>query len=220
MIRDKILPQGRYKVGRDISSGIYLFASLNDLSFVNIEREKDLNTNCTLNDENTKMCHLELKVGEILVIDGRVKVRQITSSLENNSNVNLINEIENFQTSLGVKDKKSYRVQVESLDEDEDEEDDYEEDEDEDDTFEEDEDIDDEDYYEEEEPKSSVGFFSILADALGGSSTSSKKHSGRCDGDCANCPPHYGYRYGRWYYGHGHNHGCERGGNKGGGGPD
>ena len=148
MIRDKILPQGRYKVGRDISSGIYLFASLNDLSFVNIEREKDLNTNCTLNDENTKMCHLELKVGEILVIDGRVKVRQITSSLENNSNVNLINEIENFQTSLGVKDKKSYRVQVESLDEDEDEEDDYEEDEDEDDTFEEDEDIDDEDYYE------------------------------------------------------------------------
>ena len=37
----------------------------------------------------------------------------------------------------------------------------------------------------------------------------------RCSGDCANCPPHYGYRYGRWYYGHGHTHGCEFGGNKG-----
>lgn len=37
----------------------------------------------------------------------------------------------------------------------------------------------------------------------------------RCNGDCANCPPHYGYRYGRWYYGHGHTHGCEFGGNKG-----
>ena len=45
-----------------------------------------------------------------------------------------------------------------------------------------------------------------------------KKHSGRCDGDCQNCPPHYGYRYGRWYYGHDHTRGCEFGGNKGGGG--
>lgn len=35
--------------------------------------------------------------------------------------------------------------------------------------------------------------------------------------DCANCPPHYGYRYGRWYYGHGHIYGCQRGGNRGGG---
>lgn len=42
-----------------------------------------------------------------------------------------------------------------------------------------------------------------------------KKKSRYCDGDCANCPPHYGYRYGRWYYGHGHRWGCERGGNGG-----
>lgn len=41
---------------------------------------------------------------------------------------------------------------------------------------------------------------------------------GRCSGDCAHCPPHYGYRYGRWYYGHDHTHGCEFGGNRGGGG--
>ena len=47
-----------------------------------------------------------------------------------------------------------------------------------------------------------------------------KKHSGRCDGDCANCPPHYGYRHGRWYYGHDHVEGCEFGGNKGSGGRD
>lgn len=39
--------------------------------------------------------------------------------------------------------------------------------------------------------------------------------TGRCNGDCANCPPHYGYRYGRWYYGHSHQHGCQRGGNGG-----
>lgn len=50
----------------------------------------------------------------------------------------------------------------------------------------------------------------------GRSSGSSAKKKGRyCDGDCANCPPHYGYRYGRWYYGHGHQWGCERGGDGG-----
>ena len=47
-----------------------------------------------------------------------------------------------------------------------------------------------------------------------------KRHSGRCDGDCANCPAHYGYRYGRWYYGHSHTEGCEFGGNKCNGGRD
>lgn len=41
---------------------------------------------------------------------------------------------------------------------------------------------------------------------------------GICDGDCENCPNHYGYRYGRWYYGKDHTHGCEFGGNRGGGG--
>ena len=47
-----------------------------------------------------------------------------------------------------------------------------------------------------------------------------KRHNGHCDGDCANCPPHYGYRYGRWYYGHDHMEGCEFGGNRGGGSRD
>ena len=50
--------------------------------------------------------------------------------------------------------------------------------------------------------------------------TPKKKHGERCDGDCKNCPPHYGYRHGRWYYGHNHIEGCVFGGNKGGGGRD
>lgn len=41
------------------------------------------------------------------------------------------------------------------------------------------------------------------------------RHTGRCNGDCANCPPHYGYKYGRWYYGRGHVRGCQFGGNGG-----
>ena len=49
----------------------------------------------------------------------------------------------------------------------------------------------------------------------GHSHKKAKKKSRYCDGDCDNCPAHYGYRYGRWYYGHGHQWGCERGGNGG-----
>ena len=61
-----------------------------------------------------------------------------------------------------------------------------------------------------------VGFWGTLIGLVSEFSTSAGHHdNGRCNGDCANCPPHYGYRYGRWYYGHGHQHGCERGGNGG-----
>ena len=46
--------------------------------------------------------------------------------------------------------------------------------------------------------------------------SSTRPHgSTRCDGNCDSCPPHYGYRHGRWYYGHGHRHSCQRGGNGG-----
>ena len=66
--------------------------------------------------------------------------------------------------------------------------------------------------------KKKVGLFTALAAFAAGSALvgkGKKKHDGHCDGDCANCPPHYGYRYGRWYYGKGHQYGCEFGGNKG-----
>ena len=66
--------------------------------------------------------------------------------------------------------------------------------------------------------KKKAGLFTALAALAAGSALAGrgkKKHDGHCDGDCANCPPHYGYRYGRWYYGKGHQYGCEFGGNKG-----
>ena len=66
--------------------------------------------------------------------------------------------------------------------------------------------------------KKKVGLFTALAAFAAGSALAGrgkKKYDGHCDGDCANCPPHYGYRYGRWYYGKGHQYGCEFGGNKG-----
>ena len=68
------------------------------------------------------------------------------------------------------------------------------------------------------EPK--LGFFSKLGLALGIAGVlnkNSQPHPRHCTGNCANCPSHYGYRYGRWYYGHDHTHGCEFGGNDGSG---
>lgn len=66
----------------------------------------------------------------------------------------------------------------------------------------------------EAQPKKPGLFSSILMGmALAGSPK--PKNTGKCTGDCAHCPPHYGYRYGRWYYGHGHTHGCEFCGNGG-----
>ena len=68
------------------------------------------------------------------------------------------------------------------------------------------------------------GFFAALFGAIAGVNmargSNQQQHNGRCNGDCAHCPPHYGYRYGRWYYGHNHVHGCEFGGNKGNGSMD
>lgn len=76
-----------------------------------------------------------------------------------------------------------------------------------------------------EPPAPKRGFFGTLAAIFAGagagvSSAKGRRHNRRCNGDCANCPPHYGYRYGRWYYGHDHDHGCEFGGNKGSGSMD
>ena len=62
------------------------------------------------------------------------------------------------------------------------------------------------------------GFLATLL-GIASDAGSRRSHPGRCTGDCSNCPAHYGYRYGRWYYGHHHTHGCDFGGNDGSGKP-
>lgn len=62
------------------------------------------------------------------------------------------------------------------------------------------------------------GFLATLL-GIASDAGSRRSHPGRCTGDCSSCPAHYGYRYGRWYYGHHHTHGCEFGGNDGSGKP-
>ena len=62
------------------------------------------------------------------------------------------------------------------------------------------------------------GFLATLL-GIASDAGSRRSHPGRCTGDCSSCPAHYGYRYGRWYYGHHHTNGCEFGGNDGSGKP-
>ena len=64
------------------------------------------------------------------------------------------------------------------------------------------------------------GVFGIFGAIIGAFCNPVGSSGKKCNGDCRNCPPHYGYRYGRWYYGHDHVHGCEFGGNRCGGGRD
>lgn len=52
-----------------------------------------------------------------------------------------------------------------------------------------------------EEPKKTSFWADFLAvfgvAAFAGGVKKRRQHKGRCNGDCANCPPHYGYGYGR-----------------------
>ena len=208
MKKDFIIPQGKYRIGRDIPEGIYLIAAINDLSFVTVHGEGDKYEHYTLNDENTMMCHTELEKGDTMSIDGSVKIRLITKFISEDNDFDLLTEIEDFQQSLKISENAKDVQLTEN------------------------------DPQVESSPKTvKKGFKRALGESLVTSfhtnvsssnsskgmhfSTPSKKRSnGRCNGDCANCPPHYGYRYGRWYYGHDHIEGCEFGGNKGSGSRD
>ena len=53
------------------------------------------------------------------------------------------------------------------------------------------------DDYVPEPPAPKLGFFGTLFAVIAGAGAASNhghRHNGRCNGDCANCPPHYGYR--------------------------
>ena len=237
MKRDVRMPQGKYRVGRDIPEGIYLIAALNDYSHIKIEKEDPqvVDEYYHLDDENSKICHVEIIKGDVMYIDGNVKVRHITKFMaEDSTDFSLLEEIEDFRNStLG---SKNVKTNTKTVTEEAEEEDEIEEDDEIDDEEESEDEDEDEDTYESTPKKKKLGFWGALGTLLSSSPSSSssiksyssesswsspkKKHSGKCDGDCANCPPHYGYRYGRWYYGHSHSEGCVFGGNKCNGGRD
>ena len=242
--RDIKLPQGKYRVGRDIPEGVYLIGALNDYSFIKIKNadDEEWGEYYNLGGKDSKICHVEIANGDALLIDGNVIIRFIKSRISDSPDCVLFQEIDDFQDSVNSSAKK-IKVKIPTEDDEEDDQSDSSENEWEEDTEEEEADDPDEELEEElledecdtEDiyctPSGEIKFdFWEAMKALPSSDSgfrtseggypSEKKHSGKCDGDCANCPPHYGYRHGRWYYGHSHTEGCVFGGNKNNGGRD
>ncbi len=105
MERDFNIPQGNYKVSRDIPVGVYLIAGLNDFSIVRIISPDSKQESFHLEKENTKMVHVELEKDDILHLDGKVIMRQITRFIEDDK-CNLLEEVETFENDLKARGVK------------------------------------------------------------------------------------------------------------------
>ncbi|MBQ8319719.1 MAG: SWIM zinc finger family protein [Clostridia bacterium] len=91
MGKEVIIPQGTYKVGRDLPAGVYLVSALNDLSFVTIDNENDDSRydHYSLDDDNTKQCRFEVLKGDTLKIEGKAKIKRVTEFAVNVGNVEI-----------------------------------------------------------------------------------------------------------------------------------
>ena len=78
MEKEILIPQGSYRVGRDIPAGVYVITARNDLSFVTVADDEDDREFYTLDDDNGKSCHFEVQKGEILRIEGKTAIKRIS----------------------------------------------------------------------------------------------------------------------------------------------
>ena len=78
MKKEILIPQGAYRAGRDIPAGVYIVTAVNDYGSVTIVEERSEEW-YELNEENGKSCHFELKKGDVLKIEGKMKISRITS---------------------------------------------------------------------------------------------------------------------------------------------
>ncbi len=80
MGKEVIIPQGTYKVGRDLPAGVYLVSVLNDISLVTIDNDNDDSRydHYSLSDDNTKQCRFEVLSGDIIRIEGKAKIKRVT----------------------------------------------------------------------------------------------------------------------------------------------
>ena len=80
MNRETRIPQGVYKVGRDIPAGVYLMTSLTDYGYVsvsNVGRERPRYEHFSLKIETTLSCQIEVFKGDEVKIDGKIKIKRI-----------------------------------------------------------------------------------------------------------------------------------------------
>ena len=105
MDRDQIIPQGSYKIGRDLPEGVYLFAGLSDLTFIHIKGPNDKDERYTLDKEDGKIAHIEISNGESLEVSSRIIIRQISRFIEDDK-CNLFDEIAGFENDLKARGVK------------------------------------------------------------------------------------------------------------------
>ena len=105
MDRDKFIPQGAYKIGRDLHEGVYLVASLSDLTFIRINGPDDNCGRYALDNEFGKIAHIELVNGVTFEVTSKVIIRQISRFIEDDK-CNLFDEIASFENDLKARGVK------------------------------------------------------------------------------------------------------------------
>ena len=113
MDRDFDIPQGHYKIGRDIPIGIYLIGALNKFTIIHIATPKGNRVHYSLNKDNTMIVHVELEKDFSLNIDGRVTMRRITKFMEGDK-CNLLDELASFENDLKTRGVKLATKKYES----------------------------------------------------------------------------------------------------------
>ena len=85
MGKEVLIPQGTYRVGRDIPAGVYIITALNKLSYVTIADDYDEREWYTLDEDHGNSCHFEVKKGDILKLEGKTKIKRISSFIAGDS---------------------------------------------------------------------------------------------------------------------------------------
>lgn len=105
MNQDFNIPQGHYRIGRDIPEGVYLIGALNNFSIIDIATPNGNRVHYSLSKKDTMIVHVELEKGFCLNIDGRVTMRLVTRFMEGDK-CNLLEEVATFENDLKARGVK------------------------------------------------------------------------------------------------------------------
>lgn len=79
MNKEAMIPQGVYRVGRDIPAGVYLITSLVDGGFISVRKDgkQENNESFFLNEEYSLSCQIEVNKGDEVRLEGKTKIERI-----------------------------------------------------------------------------------------------------------------------------------------------
>lgn len=79
MNKETLIPQGFYRVGRDIPAGVYLITALLDGGFVSVRKDGERQNYASffLNEESSLSCQIEVEKGDEVTLEGKIKITRI-----------------------------------------------------------------------------------------------------------------------------------------------